>query len=282
VKIAKSLLKGLFASSLMASSMGANSELENKGLEDNKGLEQLLNESKARQTKSNFEIEYPFFRESKINYRAVISKSFFLINYRAYGIATLSTDLSFNAKDSIIGLFKLEGEGNHALVGKLSFSQISEVSIFPDKINFSEEGIKFVTKKYSFSKNSSNASEAVNTGIENILLDELSVIQFIRYLNLEKLPFSQEEGSVYNGFGAGNSIEGNRYPIIIYRSNEITPVKTDMGRFDDFYHVKIVLGKEQEQRLTVYYSKNEFKLPIFLQKRMGSSIGKFYIKGVER
>ena len=26
--------------------MGANSELENKGLEDNKGLEQLLNESK--------------------------------------------------------------------------------------------------------------------------------------------------------------------------------------------------------------------------------------------
>ena len=55
-----------------------------------------------------------------------------------------------------------------------------------------------------------------------------------------------------------------------------------MGRFDDFYHVKIVLGKEQEQRLTVYYSKNEFKLPIFLQKRMGSSIGKFYIKGVER
>lgn len=247
----KSLLTVLLAAGL----------LSNASASKQSNLEELIKDSKQRQ----LSLQYPFMNDKILEYRTLTQKQILLFTASAEGNARFSIETILEPK-STTSKFTLEGETSHSLVGLTKYRQVSCVDYTPER---------FTTTFYSYynSKSKSDEQTATNVDLSKTVLDELSVIQYIRSLNIEELSLERENGLVIGGLGINKN-----YPITIYRSNKITPITTPRGKFNDYWNVQIVLGKEQEQFISVYYTKDNNKTPIFIKKCTNQGIGKFYIK----
>ncbi len=228
-------------------------------------LEQILEE------KEQFIRKHPFILEKKINYEIVARRGI----CDAKGNAFISTETELSGNNAV-STFTLDGKIAHFLLG--GARKLKKVS----EVYFNSE--RFTTSRYVYSNPSSHKKEqqALNYDFSKTLIDELSVIQYVRSLDLNKLGIGRENSQKFKAIGIDPTIEGKRYPISIYKSNKITSVTTPAGEFTDFWNIKIIQGKELERKMSVYYTKDAAKIPIYIKTNLFGVLSRFYLKSVER
>lgn len=233
----------------------------------NRSIETLIEKNKIKTERQKYSKQYPFLLEKQTNYdlRGNHSSRWLRSILKARGKMSFKTETIDLPVNKYLLKLTLEGE-----VRGETITQESHTLLDLNK----DTKTPFITLKYLFKKTKDNKvlkeDRTENTSLEQMLVDEVSIIQFVRTLD-----FNDKKEYEFDAIGISDIKEGKHYPIKIKHLGD-AKVNSLKDKFQLLDNIEIWQGKSPPKIMNIFYSKDSSRTPAYIRYTLGSIIIRSY------